>query len=59
MRLAETLLRSLFILLCLVPSACSLFSTREPEAPEAEGGTFFQPDTPEQVVENIESSIRN
>ena len=38
-------------------SGCSLFSPREPEDPLAEGGTFEQPDTPEQVIENIEASV--
>lgn len=39
-------------------AGCSLFSTREPEPPISEAGTFLQPDTPEQVVENIQAAIR-
>jgi len=42
---------------CLGLTGCSLFSTREPEDPLTESGTFIQPDTPEQVVENIQASI--
>ena len=38
-------------------TGCSLFSTREPETPLTESGTFIQPDTPEQVVENLKESI--
>ncbi len=38
-------------------AGCSLFDTREPEQPIAEGGTYLQPDTPEQVVENIRSAV--
>jgi hypothetical protein len=34
-----------------------LFSTREPDEPITESGTFIQPDTPEQVVINIQSAI--
>lgn len=41
----------------LFATGCSLFSTREPEDPLTESGTFIQPDTPEQVVENIQASI--
>ena len=46
----------LLMLLSLI-HGCSLFSTREPEDPVDEAGTFLQPDTPEQVVENIQAAI--
>jgi hypothetical protein len=36
---------------------CDLFSTRPPEPPIQEGGTFLQPDTPERVVENLQAAI--
>lgn len=38
-------------------NGCSLFSTREPDSPITESGTFIQPDKPEQVVSNIQSAI--
>lgn len=44
-------------LLLISLSGCSLFSTREPEPPATESGTFAQPDAPEQVIENIQNSI--
>lgn len=36
---------------------CDLFSTREPELPLEDTGTFLQPDTPDQVVENIRHAV--
>ena len=48
----------LLLLICsLIGQSCSLFSPREPEEPIDEAGTFLQPDTPEQVVENIRAAI--
>jgi len=41
----------------LALAGCALFDTREPEAPISEGGTYLQPDTPEQVVANITAAI--
>ena len=41
----------------LLLAGCALFDTREPEPPIAEGGTYLQPDTPEQVVENVTAAI--
>lgn len=38
-------------------SACDLFSPREPELPIEDAGTFIQPDTPDQVIENIRNAI--
>ena len=36
---------------------CSVFSTREPEEPLSDTGSFIQPDTPEQVIDNVQSAI--
>lgn len=36
---------------------CDLFATRTPELPEGVGGTFLQPDTPDQVIENLRFAI--
>ncbi|ARA93094.1 hypothetical protein AWN76_007915 [Rhodothermaceae bacterium RA] len=41
----------------LLLAGCSLFSPREPEAPTEAGGTYEQPDTPEQVVANLQAAI--
>ena len=38
-------------------AGCDLFATREPEEPGAETGTYLQPDTPDQVLENVRSAI--
>jgi hypothetical protein len=38
-------------------ASCSLFEPRNPEEPNAEGGTWFQPDTPERVAENVQNAI--
>ncbi|MEZ4699906.1 MAG: hypothetical protein R2834_06220 [Rhodothermales bacterium] len=46
-----------WLALLLLLGSCDLFSAREPEPPAQEGGTFLQPDTPEQVIENIQSAI--
>ena len=45
------------MLLFLLAQGCSLFTPREPEDPVDEAGTFLQPDTPEQVIENIRAAI--
>ena len=56
--MARALLVARFLLIgCLFMSGCSLFSTRDPEDPLTESGTFTQPDTPEQVVENLQAAI--
>lgn len=47
----------LLTVFCLILSGCSLFSTREPEAPLADSGTYSQPDTPEQVISNVENAV--
>jgi hypothetical protein len=54
--LIGTGLPSVLLLIFLI-SGCSLFSTRQPDEPITDSGTFSQPDTPEQVVENIQSAI--
>ncbi len=38
-------------------SSCSLFSTRSPEDPVTDAGTYSQPDTPEQVIDNIQAAV--
>ncbi len=38
-------------------SGCSVFSTREPEEPLEDTGLFIQPDTPEQVIENMQNAV--
>ena len=45
----------LSFLFCL--SGCDVFSARTPEEPVDEAGTFLQPDTPEQVIENIRFAV--
>ncbi len=55
MRADLSILISVLSLLTL--GSCSLFSVRTPDDPASDAGTFFQPDTPEQVTENITTSI--
>lgn len=38
-------------------TGCSLFSTRTPDEPVTDAGTFSQPDTPEQVIDNIIAAV--
>jgi Na+-transporting methylmalonyl-CoA/oxaloacetate decarboxylase gamma subunit len=45
------------LLIVLLLSGCSLFAPREPEAPIEDSGTYLQPDTPEQVVANVQAAI--
>lgn len=40
-----------------VASGCELFSPRTPDPPLEGGGTYLQPDTPSQVVENIQNAV--
>lgn len=51
------ILRPTLILLLVAIAGCDLFSTRTPEEPLGETGTFLQPDTPAQVVENIRNAV--
>ena len=48
---------TLLIFIVSVLPACDLFSPRTPETPIDEGGTYLQPDTPDQVIANIQASI--
>lgn len=41
----------------LLWASCDVFKPRTPEAPDGSAGTWVQPDTPEQVVENIRFAI--
>lgn len=45
------------LILVLLLAGCDLFSARTPEPPLDEGGTFLQPDTPEQVVANLQAAV--
>lgn len=36
---------------------CDVFSTRDPEPPEAGVGTWLQPDTPDRVIENLSNAV--
>lgn len=45
------------LFLSILIGGCSLFSTRDPAEPLTDSGSFIQPDTPEQVVENLTSSV--
>ncbi len=38
-------------------SGCGVFDTRTPEPPIVDGSQFLQPDTPEQVIQNIELAV--
>ncbi len=38
-------------------AGCEIFTPRTPEPPLDESSQFIQPDTPEQVIENIQSAI--
>ena len=55
-RLSPLLLILYSLLLLLLP-ACDLFSPRTPEPPIDDAGTFVQPDTPDQVVENVRNAV--
>ncbi len=47
----------LVLAFALALPACSVFSTRDPEPPLSGSGSFIQPDTPEQVVENVTGAV--
>ncbi len=47
---------ALLVTLLVVPG-CDLFQARTPEEPVGDAGTWLQPDTPERVVENIQTAI--
>lgn len=46
-----------FLFTCTAPAGCDLFHARTPEPPEGGTGTWLQPDTPERVVENIQTAL--
>lgn len=43
--------------LAVLLAGCSLFSTRDPETPLENSGSYIQPDTPEQVIENLQNAV--
>lgn len=45
------------LLLCSLVAGCDLFSPRTPESPIQESGTFLQPDTPDQVIANVQAAV--
>lgn len=47
----------IFLALLFFIAGCGLFSARDPELPRTESGTFEQPDTPEQVILNLQSAV--
>lgn len=52
-----SLLATTLVVSGLFVTGCSVFSTREPEEPLSDTGTYIQPDTPEQVIDNVQSAI--
>lgn len=50
-------MRRLALLLLVLLAGCDLFAPRTPEAPVVGGGSFVQPDTPEQVVANLQAAV--
>ena len=57
MRIMRLVVLGWMVMLAAAMGACSLFSAREPEPPLTDAGTFAQPDTPEQVIENLRAAI--
>jgi hypothetical protein len=47
----------LLILSLVALSACDVFSARTPETPLDNSSRYVQPDTPEQVIQNIQNAI--
>ena len=45
------------LIMLVFATGCDLFATRMPEPPGTETGTFLQPDTPDQVLENLRFAI--
>lgn len=41
----------------LVTSGCSVFETRDPEDPASGASNWLQPDTPDRVVQNIQTAV--
>lgn len=46
-----------FFIICFLLAGCDVFNTRTPEAPDGSGSSWIQPDTPEQVVDNLKTAI--
>lgn len=45
------------LLLFVLVAGCDLFATRDPAPPVEESGTYVQPDTPEDVVANVQAAV--
>lgn len=45
------------VLIAVLQAGCDIFSTRDPEPPQAGTGTWLQPDTPDRVIENLQGAI--
>lgn len=43
--------------LIVVLAGCDVFSTRDPVPPLEDSGTFSQPDTPDQVIQNVQNAV--
>lgn len=43
--------------LVVVLAGCDVFSTRDPAPPLEDSGTFSQPDTPDQVIQNVQNAV--
>ncbi len=50
-------LRLTAALLVLVWAGCDMFSPRTPDPPRDDAGTYIQPSTPEDVIENVRSAV--
>jgi hypothetical protein len=48
---------AILVVSALLPAGCSIFDPRDPEPPVEGSGTYLQPDTPAQVVSNIQAAI--
>ncbi len=45
------------LIMLVLATGCDLFATRTPEPPGTETGAYLQPDTPDQVLENLRNAI--
>ena len=45
------------LIMLVLATGCYLFATRTPEPPGTEPGAYRQPDTPDQVLENLRYAI--
>lgn len=53
----ESLRGTWIVLLLVVLAGCDLFAPRRPEPPIDDSGTYVQPDTPDQVIENLRNAV--